>query len=315
MGTPTADPRALDWVMLAILGVIWGGAFMATKIATADFGAFAIAGLRLGVAAAASLLFLTLGGERLPGLATPQDRRFWAFAIAVGAISNAIPFTLLGWAQVHIDSALAGVIMATVPFFVLPLGHLFIAGEVMSWRKTAGFALGFCGILVLIGPGVLLDIGTGAHLALLAQLACLTVAVCYATGSIVSKRAPQHRGLLPFATAALGAAAVMTLPVALLAGDQFAPAPSWSSIAALLYLGLGPTAIATVMLLAVIRSAGPGFLALVNYQVPLWAVVFGVSFLGETPSPSLALALVLIVLGLAVAQGVLGLRRGGHARG
>ncbi|MEM6422313.1 MAG: EamA family transporter, partial [Pseudomonadota bacterium] len=88
-----------------------------------------------------------------------------------------------------------------------------------------------------------------------------------------------------------------------------------ATVAAVLYLGLGPTAIATVMLLAVIRSAGPGFLALVNYQVPLWAVVFGVSVLGETPSPRLGLALVIIVLGLAVAQGVLGLRRGGHARG
>ncbi len=97
--------------------------------------------------------------------------------------------------------------------------------------------------------------------------------------------------------------------------SPFAGTPSPAGVAAVLYLGLVPTALATVMLLAVIGSAGPGFLSLVNYQVPLWAVVFGVTFLGETPSPRLGIALVMILFALTVAQSRLGLRRSGHVKG
>jgi drug/metabolite transporter (DMT)-like permease len=86
-------------------------------------------------------------------------------------------------------------------------------------------------------------------------------------------------------------------------------------MAAVLYLGLVPTALATVMLLAIIGSAGPGFFSMVNYQVPLWAVVFGVAFLGETPSPRLGVALVMILFALTVAQSRLGLRRSGQVKG
>ena len=105
----------------------------------------------------------------------------------------------------------------------------------------------------------------------------------------------------------------MTIPLALVFESPLAP--SATGLAAVLYLGLVPTALATVLLLTLIGSAGPGFLSLVNYLVPLWAVVFGVTFLGETPSPRLGVALVLILLGLTVAQSRLGLRRGGHVKG
>ncbi|MEM6972227.1 MAG: DMT family transporter [Pseudomonadota bacterium] len=300
--------------MLITLGMVWGAAFMATKVATADFGAFAIAGLRLALAAVAINILRAIVGEALPGLRTPEDRRFWVFALAVALTANAVPFSLLSWAQAHIDSALAGVLMTTVPFFVLPLGHVFVAGERMTLRKTAGFTLGFGGVAVLIGPDAVFGLGSGGSVAILAQLACLTVALCYAAGSITSKRAPD-RGLIAFSTAALSLAAAITMPLALALDDTLQVMPSWQAVAAIAYLGLVPTAFATVMLFAVIRSAGPGFLALVNYQVPVWAVIFGAVFLGETPSPRLGIALVMIAAGLAVSQGLLGLRRGGHAHG
>lgn len=313
---PTSLPRATarDWAMLLSLGVIWGCAFMMTRIATAEFGPLSIAGIRLGLGAAILWLVLRARGERLPGLRTMAESRFWLAAIAVAVLSNAAPFTLLSWAQRHIDSGLAGVFMATVPLFVLPLGHLFIAGERMRARKVAGFALGFVGILVLIGWEALTGLGTGGVTALLAQAACVGVAMCYAGGSIVSKLAPQL-GLVRFATAALLLAALMTLPAAVVIEAPFARVPTLGAALALGYLGAVPTALATLLLLQVVQSAGPSFLSLVNYQVPVWAVVFGVAFLGEVPSPRLGLALVLILAGLGLAQGLLGLRRGAHARG
>lgn len=305
---------ARDWALLLALGMIWGASFMATKLATEAFAPFTIAAGRLALGAAAVFAAMRFSGGRLPGVAGPEERRFWIAAVGVAILSNAMPFAALSWGQRHIDSSLAGVFMASVPLYVLPLGHLFVPGETMSARKVIGFLLGFAGVLVLIGPTALTEIGGGPPIALLAQGACLLAAMGYASGSIVSKRAPQM-GLLPFAAAALGLAALMTAPVAFALESPLAARPGTEALAALLYLGLVPTGLAMVMLLTVIRSAGPGFLSLVNYQVPVWAVVFGTTVMGETPSPRLGAALLLILAGLAVAQARLGVRRGGHARG
>ncbi|MEM9781288.1 MAG: DMT family transporter [Pseudomonadota bacterium] len=306
--------RPIDWLLLICLGMIWGASFMATKIATDDLGPFAITGMRLALAAFAINLVRLVSGERMPGIVSGRDRRFWVFALLIAVTSNALPFLLLSWAQAHIDSGLAGILMTTVPFFVLPLGHVFVAGERMTLQKTLGFIVGFTGVAVLIGPEALGDLGAGGRVALLAQCACLGVAICYAAGSIGARLAPD-RGLIPLSTAALSLAALMTLPLAVALDPTLTGAQTMASLVAVGYLGLVPTALATVMLLAVVRSAGPGFLALVNYQVPVWAVVFGTVFLGEEPSPRLGVALALIAAGLAISQGALGRRRDAHAQG
>ena len=309
-----AQPRPRDWLLLLGLGIIWGAAFGATKLATVDFRPLTIAGLRLGIAAATLFAILWLRGERFPGLSATRERRFWLAALAVGFLANAMPFTVLAWAQRYIDSALAAVLMSTMPLLVLPLGHLFVPGERITRRRVIGFVLGFAGVTVLIGPDALLALGSGGAVAVLAQLACILVAFGYASGAVVSKLAPDF-GLLRFGTASLIFAALMTLPAALVLEWPPFAAPSTPALLSILYLGLVPTALATVMLLTVIASAGPGFLSLVNYQVPLWGVIFGAAFLGETPSPRLGLALVMILGGLAVAQSRLGLRRGAQVRG
>jgi drug/metabolite transporter (DMT)-like permease len=307
-------PAPRDWLLLFGLGVIWGASFMATKLATADFAPLSIAGLRLGIAAITLTTVMWLRREQFPGLASARERQFWLAAVAVGILANVIPFTTLSWAQRHIDSGLAGVLMTTMPLVILPLGHFFVPGEHITLRKLTGFVIGFAGVGVLMGPDVILSIGSGGSVAVLAQASCLLVVFGYASGSIISKRAPQL-GPLRFGAAALIMAASITVPLALVLENPLATAPSLSGAAAVLYLGLVPTALATVMLLTVIGSAGPGFLSMVNYQVPLWAVVFGVTFLGETPSPRLGVALVMILFALTVAQSRLGLRRGGHVKG
>ncbi|MHA1527470.1 MAG: DMT family transporter, partial [Alphaproteobacteria bacterium] len=308
------NPTPRDWLLLFGLGVIWGAAFMATKLATLDFAPLTIAGLRLGVAAITLTTVMWLRGARFPGLATSRERKFWLAALAVGILANVVPFTTLSWAQRHIDSGLAGVLMTTMPLIILPLGHFFVPGERITLRKLIGFLIGFAGVGVLIGPDAFLALGTGGSVAVLAQAGCFLAALGYASGSIVAKLAPQL-GPLRFGAASLILAALISMPLALALENPLNVAPSPAGLAAVLYLGLVPTALATVMLLSVIGTAGPSFLSLVNYQVPLWAVVFGVTFLGETPSPRLGIALVMMLLALTVAQSRLGLRRGGHVKG
>lgn len=302
-----------DWILLFSLGLIWGASFTFTTIATADFGVLTLAAGRLVIGAGVLSLILRIRGERLPGLFEAGNRRFWVFALASALVTNAFPFTFLSFAQRYVDSSFAGVTMASVPLFVLPLAHMLVPGERMTVRRCAGFALGFTGILILFGPEALSEIG-GETVLILAQLACLATAFCYALGSIVAKLAPQV-GLLRFGTAALLLAAVLSVPLALVAEGLPAGLPSAEGMGALVYLGLLPTGLATLMLLSVIASAGPGFLSLVNYLVPVWAVVFGVLLLGESLTWQMAGAVVMIFSGLAVSQGIIGIRRGGHARG
>ncbi|MBY8974931.1 DMT family transporter [Rhodobacteraceae bacterium NNCM2] len=306
-----ATPR--DWFLLCSLGLIWGASFMATSIATRDFDVLMLTAFRLTIGAIALSVLLVLRGEWLPGFSTGQERRFWLFALASAMVTNAFPFTFLSFAQRYVDSSFAGVSVASVPLFVLPMAHFLVPGEVMTWRRTIGFLLGFVGILVLLGFETLLEIGGNATM-MLAQLACVATAFCYASGSIIAKRAP-NLGLIRFGAAALILGALIVMPAALLIEGVPPALPSPLGMAAIAYLGLVPTGLAMVMLLMVIASAGPSFMSLVNYQVPVWAVLFGVLLLGEEPSPRLGIAVVLIFAGLAISQGLVGLRRGGHARG
>ncbi|MEO0995503.1 MAG: DMT family transporter [Pseudomonadota bacterium] len=307
-------PSLRDWLMLATLGLIWGGAFMATKLAAIAVTPVSLAAVRLVIGAAALLAIMRLRGDRMPGFASAQERQFWVAAACVSVLANALPFTALSWAQQHIDSGLAGVLTTAVPFFLLPLAHVFVPGERMTWRRTFGFLVGFSGVCVLVAPEALASLsGAGEGVFLPAALACLLAAFGYASGSVVAKLAPQF-GLLPFAGAALSIAAVLTVPMALAVEDPLSIRPGATAMAAVLYLALVPTALANVMLLEVIRSAGPGFLSNVNYQIPLWAVGLGALALGEKPSADLWLALALVLAGLAIAQVRIGLRRGGHPR-
>lgn len=284
----------LNWVRLAALGVIWGGAFTLVGVALNGFAPLTLAATRLALAA---MLLVPLS-LRYDGL--PKGRRVWLFALGVALFSNALPYTLLSWAQTHIPSAVAGILMAAMPLIALPMSHLLVPGERMTMRGALGLAIGFVGVVILIGPAALLRFGGGGW-QVLAQLACLVVTVCYVSGSIVIKRAPPAHPV-GFAAAAMLLAAAMSVPVALAVEGVPRVWPDGTSLLATVALTVGPTVIALLILLRILETAGPTFVSLVNYQVPVWAAVFGAVFLGEQISPRLGIALVLILFGVAIAQ-------------
>lgn len=283
----------INWLRLIALGVIWGASFMLVELAIRDFGPLSVAAARLTIAAAV-LLPLALVRSGLP-----RSRNVWGFAAAIAILSNVLPFSLLSWAQGSIPSSLAAVFMAALPLVVLPLSHVLVPGEVMTVRKTIGLLLGFAGVMVLIGPDAI-DAASGTSGTFLAQLACVGAAICYALGSITMKRAPRTE---PIGFAALSMLLAAVLGVAIALGFEGAPAsPGFTSLGALLVLGVVSTALALVIMLKILENAGPPFLSLVNYQVPVWGLVFGSIFLGESIPITLGLALALILGGVAISQ-------------
>ncbi|MCL4675415.1 MAG: EamA family transporter, partial [Pararhodobacter sp.] len=197
-----------------------------------------------------------------------SQRQVWMHAIAMGLLSNAVPFTLLAWAQQHVTSGFAGVSMAMVPLFTLVLAHFLLPGERLTVRRMAGFALGLVGVVLLIGTESLAT--GGARLESTARVVCVMATLSYAAGAIVTRRCPPVDPIA-FSTLALLAGTVMILPVALLVDGLPQAMPSRLSMASLVYLGLLPTALATLILVHVIRTAGPTFLTQTNYHVPIWS--------------------------------------------
>ena len=291
-------PGATNWAKLLLLGVIWGASFMAVSLALKGFPPLTIAALRITIGAISLFAVLRVMGIGLPSFSNAQDRIIWACALGMGFFSNALPFTLLSWGQTYVASGFAGVCMAVVPLFVLPLAHMLVPGESMTLRRTISFLIGFAGVVLLIGLDAFRSAGT--DLESLARLACLGASLCYAIGSIITRLCPQVN-MLSLSAAALLCGAAMMSPVALWV-EGVPEMPAALPLGAVLYLGLLPTALAQVLLVQVARSAGPAFLSTVNYQVPVWSVIFGAVLLGETLPPQLFAALALILGGLLLSR-------------
>lgn len=286
-----------DWLSLAFLGLIWGASFLGVSVALEGFGPLTVAAARIAMGAIALTIAAYASGVGLPDWTTPIGKRIWLHCFGFAVFTNALPFSLLSWAQQYVASGFAGITMAVVPLFVLPLAF-FVLNEAMSLRKVFGFILGFIGVLVLIGPSALG--GTGTILENTARFACVGASLCYAIGTMITRTTPKVP-LLSYSAGGLLIGAAIIAPVALLLEGMPSAAPL-PQMLALVYLGIFPTALATILLVKVVNSAGPTFMSLVNYQVPIWAVVFGIIFLGETLPTTFAAALVLILSGLAISQ-------------
>lgn len=292
-------PVPLDWGMLCLLAMIWGGSFSASEIALEGFPPFTLVTARLVLGAALLLALARAARARLPGVSTATDRRIWAHMAGLAFCSNVIPFCLLSWAQQHVTASVAGVSMATMPLFALPLSHLFVPGERMTRRRAAGFGFGFLGVAILFGPEAF---AAEAGIEGWARLACLLAAFGYACGAVVARLSPPApREAFSAGSVLIGAVAM--IPLALTLEDPFALTPGAAAWGATLYLGVVPTAAAALLLVVLVQRAGPAFLSLVNYMVPVWATVFGALLFGDALGPRFLGALALILAGAAWAQG------------
>ena len=284
-------PTLANWLSIAALGLIWGGTFMVVALALRGYGPLTVAAARTGLAAVVLVGLAVALRRPLP----PPTMSLILSIGFIGVFSTAVPFFLLSWGQQQVPSAFAGLSMAAVPLFVLPLAHVFVPGDRMSLRKVSGFGVGFLGVLLLVGGDAL-----ASEAALLPRLACIGAALCYAVSSITVRRCPPVEPII-LAAASLCVGSVIMIP-AMLAVEGVPGLVATTPMVAIVVLGLIPTALATLIRVEVIRTAGPSFLTLVNYQVPLWSVAFGVLALGETLPGSFHWALLLILTGLVISQ-------------
>ena len=284
-----------DWASLLTLVIVWGTAFSFIYLAVQSIPPLSVAAGR--IVSAAAVLYLAV---RAAGLRLPPPGRIWLHFLLLGIVGNVLPFYLISWGQERVASGVAGILMAMNPLVTLLLAHFFVHGESLSRNRVSGFLLGFAGVAVLMGPGALLGIG-GEGSDVVRQGAVLGGSLCYASNAILTRRLPETNPLVA-AAAVLLVASVVVVPAALILEAPLALAPSAQALAALAWLGLVPTAVATVVYFRVVASAGPTFLSLVNYPVPVVAVVTGAVLFGEQPEWTALVALALILAGIALSQ-------------
>ena len=286
-----------EWTTLLVLSVLWGGSFFFIDVAVESVAPFTLVLLRVLLGAATLLLVLKVTGQKLP-----FERRTIGPFLTLALLNNAVPFSLFAWGQQHIASGLASILNATTPLWAVLVAHVFTGDEKATPLKILGVAVGFSGVALMIGGDVLLDV---ADANLLAQLACLAAALCYALAGVHARRF-RRMGVAPIAVSAgqLSATVLVMLPLVLVFEAPWsaaAPAPeAWASIAA---LGLFSTAIAYILYFRLIDTAGATNAILVTFLVPATAILLGALFLGEALALRHFLGMGLIGVGLAAIDG------------
>ena len=285
---------ATDWLLLVMLGTLWGGSYFFGKVALAQLPPFTVAVGRLGLAAAVLQVVVRVAGYRMPG-----SLRAWRAFWVMGLLNNAIPMSLILWGQIRIGSGLAAILNASTPLFTVLLAHFFTRDEPMTAKRIGGVLFGVAGVAVMIGPVALRGLDGG----LLAQLAMIGAAISYACAGIFGRR---FGGAPPFVTAAgqVTASSLTLLPLSLVVDRPWLlPLPGARTWTAVVGLALLCTALAYVIYFRILATSGASNLLLVTLLMPVNAVFLGITLLGEHIEPRHVVGMVLIAAGLATIDG------------
>lgn len=285
--------HAREWSLLVLLSILWGGSFFFAKVALAELGPFTVVFFRVGLAALALNIMASAVGQSLWRASTP-----WRQPVVMGALNNALPFSLIFWGQTTITSGLASILNATTPLFTVLVAHALTRDERMTVRKLFGVLAGLAGVAILIGP----DLGGSIW----GQIACLAAALSYAFAGVYGRRF-QAMGVAPMQAAAgqVTASAMLILPIMLFVDRpwELASPPSGIVWAALAGLALLSTALAYVLYFRILAAAGATNLLLVTFLIPVTAILLGAAFLGERLELRQFAGMALIGLGLAAIDG------------
>ena len=207
------------------------------------------------------------------------------------------PFLLISWAELHVASSLAGLLMASGPLITVLGGHFITGDEKLSWMRFGGVVLGMGGVALLFFDGIR-QVGSSL---IWAQLALMGAAMCYASSNL-SVRPLSHLPPAIIAGASFAISSAISLPLALIIEQPQFTKISPDVWAALFWLGFISTGLAFSLRYKLIYSAGAGFTSNVGYLIPMVAVLIGWLVLDEPVELIQLVALVIIVISMIIAQ-------------
>ena len=281
-------PTRTDYIVLFALGALWGSSFGAIKIALHGVTPLTVMSVRILLAGAA--LFLLIRVRKTP---FPRGIQNWIKIGWMALFGTLIPFFLVPWGQLQIDSSLAAILMAVNPLFALTLGHFFSDHESFTLRQLLAMLVGFSGILLVFGENAISSINGNIW----AQLAVIGAGFCYTISGVIVSRV---RGASADSVSAsiFICSSVIVFPLWMILEQPWSLHFETESLLALTHLGLVSTGMAFLMRYYIILRAGAVFLSYVAFIIPMFGILFGILFLGETISVNTMGAVVLILSGV-----------------
>jgi drug/metabolite transporter (DMT)-like permease len=306
--------KAKDWLAFIALGTIWGSSFLWIKLAVQETSPAMLVAFRLLFAILTLSVVVLFARPRWP-----HDRRLGLFMFIFGFTNSLIPYVLISWGELYIDSAVAAILNSTTPLFAMIIAHLLLSDDRITLPRLAGLVIGFIGIVILVSrdlngelarlfqPSQAIQLASislpgfsAANFALLGQLAVLLASLFYAFSSVFARRnmrdlSPIIQGLVPL----LGADAFLWILLSQVEQPLVLPTLpiTWIS---LLWLGILGTGLAFLLYFYLIHAVGPTRATLVTYVFPLVGVILGVLILHEQLDWQLAVGGALIVGSIVV---------------
>ncbi|MEO1475154.1 MAG: DMT family transporter [Pseudomonadota bacterium] len=283
-----------DWVLFGALSILWASAYAMTRGAVETLPVGVIIPARLIIGAIVLNIAVLVSGGRYPPLA---DLKRWGIIVLMGFVGMTGPFSLITTAQQTVDSSLAALYVAATPIFVVIGANAFFADERLTLPAALGIGTGFLGVGVLFAPDIIENYGSATAIA---QGLLLLATMCYASSTLIARGAPTMQPLV-FAAGFVTAAAVLSLPM--LIGVNWPDVePSTGSVLSVIGLGIGPSALASLLYMALVQRAGATFLSLTGYAIPILSAIIGWIVFQEQQSWNTALAFGLILGGVWLAQ-------------
>ena len=231
----------------------------------------------------------------------PQLRQHWKPVMICGLINSAIPFALFSFALLSISTGLSSILNATVPLFGALVAWLWL-GDKPGTSRTVGLVIGFIGVALLASGKASFKPDASGAVTAWGILACLLATISYAVAASFTRRYLSGLNSLMVATGSqIGAALGLALPTLLMWPVQ---APSLKAWGALLALGILCTAVAYVLFFRLIEQLGPARAITVTFTIPVFAVFYGVTLLGETVTTWMLFCGVIVLCGTALATGL-----------
>ena len=284
-----------NWFLLILLSAVWGGAFTLNKLALDSYTPEVIVAGRLIVGSVFLIVLVYFMYKRFT--INFSQLNYYLFMSLVGIV---IPFIAIINGQKHIDSAMAGILMATMPITTIILSHFFLVDEKMNKQKFIGFIISFFGVFILIYRDNLF-INNSLSSTLESQLLVMLGSTLYSVAAIYGKKykmtdpVSASTGTILFAT--------FFMIIYLLFIDDSNPNLSELMLNTnILLLGILCTAIATIIYFQILQTSGASFLSIMNFLIPLWAILFGILILDDAFSWNYILGLAVILLGIKLAN-------------
>ncbi|MBW4708803.1 DMT family transporter [Roseobacter sp. YSTF-M11] len=292
--TPQKTLSGKAWSALLLLAMIWGASFLSIRIALDEIGPVTSVAHRTFWAML--VLWIVVIALRLP---VPKEPRIWMAFLIMGLLNNVIPFGLMAWGQLHIETGLTSILNAATAVFGVLVAALFFADEKLTVRKTVGVGLGFAGVVTAIG----LENLRSFDLRSIAQLAVLGGTVSYALAGAWARQTLS--GLAPQVAAAgmLTTASVITVPLAIMLEGPIRFDLQPVTIMAIVYYAVIATAGAYLLYYYVLDLAGSGNLLLVTLLIAPVAILLGALVRNESLNPNAYAGFALLALGLLVVDG------------